>query len=66
MLSVIMCYNDAAYHKATCNELTTQSQHILIVCDAEISTNLVLHYILSADDDDNLYLVTYLAEHTQL
>ena len=66
MLTVVVGYHDAAHHESASLKLSTQAQHILIVCDAEVCAHLVFLYVLSTYHDDNLYLVTDLAEHAQL
>jgi hypothetical protein len=66
MLSVVMSNDYAAYHKAARDELATQAEDILVVGDTEVGAHLILYYILSADNDYNLYLVADFAEHTKL
>ena len=47
-------------------ELATQTQHILVVCNTEVATHLILLDVDSADYGDNLGTVAQLREHTQL
>ena len=64
MLTIIMGDDDRAYHEVTAHELVAQSQHILVIGDAQVGTYLVLLNILSTDHDDDLQLVSQLCEHT--
>ncbi len=65
-LAVIMGNDHAAHHKTTVRESLAQTQHILIVSDAEIGADLVLHNVLGTDDYHYLYLVAKLGKHAQL
>ena len=65
MLAVVMGDDDAAHHEATGDELAAKAEDILVVGDAEVSTHLVLNYVLSTDDDDDFNLVADFAEHAQ-
>ena len=56
---------DRADEETAFHELTTQTEHVLIVCDTEVGTHLVALNVLSADNDYNLYAVSQLREHAQ-
>ena len=65
VLSVVMGDDYAAYHEAAGYELATETQDVFVVCDAEVGTDFILYDVFRADDDDDLYLIADLAEHTQ-
>ena len=60
-----MSDDHGAHHKATLLKLAPQSEHILVIGDAEVSPLLVLLNVSGADDDDYLYAVTNLLKHPQ-
>jgi hypothetical protein len=64
-LTVIVGNDNGAYHEVALHKFVTQSQNILIVSDTEVSTYLVLLYILSAHDYDNFQLVAQLGKHSE-
>ena len=66
MLTCVVCNHNTAHHEATNHKLVTQTQYILIVCDAEVCTNLVLLDIVSIDHNHNLDTVTQLSQHAEL
>ena len=66
VLSVVVGYHDGTHHEVAADELIAKAQHVLVVCDAEVGADFVLHDVLCADYDDYLYLVAELAEHAQL
>ena len=65
-LSVVMGDDNRTDHKATVLELATQTQHILVVGDAQVGALLVLLNVGSTDDNHYLYAVAYLLKHAQL
>ena len=65
MLTVVVGDDHRADHEAPALELVAQTEHILVVGDAQVGTHLVLLDVLGTDDDDDLDAVSQLAEHTQ-
>ena len=55
-----------AYHEVATHKLLTQTQYVFIIGDAQVGTYLILLYIFSADNDDNLHLVSQLCKHAKL
>ena len=66
MLSVVVGNHYRAYEEVATHELITQTKHILVVGDAQVSTYLVLLDILSADHNENLDAVAQLTKHAEL
>ncbi len=65
MLAVIVGDHDGADHEVAALELVAQTEHILVVGDAQIGTHLILFNILGTDHNDNLDAVGQLTEHAQ-
>ena len=65
VLSVVVGDDDRAHHEVAALELVAQSQHVLVVGDAQVSAYLVLLNVLCRYNDDNLQLVAQLGKHTQ-
>ena len=66
MLTVVMGDNHGTHHEVATHEFLPQSQHILVVGDAQVGTYLVLHDVLCRYHDDNFQLVAQLRKHPQL
>ena len=66
VLSVIVRDDDGAHHEVALHKLVAQSEHILVVGDAEVGTNLVLLDVVGADHNHDLYRVSQLGEHAEL
>ena len=66
MLTVVVGDDHRAHHEVALHELLPQSQHILIVGDAKIGTNLILLDVFRTDNDQDLDTVAQLSQHAQL
>ena len=66
MLAVIVGNHHTSYHEVAAHKLITQTEYILIVGDAEVSTDLILLDVLSADYYQDLDAVAQLAQHAEL
>ena len=66
LLAVIVSDDHRAHHELAVHELLAQTQHILIISDAQVGTHLVLLDVLGTDHDDDLQLVAQLGKHAQL
>ena len=66
MLAVVVGDDHGAYHEVAAHELVAQAQHVFVVGDAEVGTNLVLLNVVGTDYDDDFQLVAQLGEHAQL
>ena len=66
VLSVVVGDDHRAYHEVAALELLPQAEHVFVVRDAQISSDLVFLDVLCADDDDYLDLLAQLGEHAQL
>ena len=66
VLSVIVGNHYRAHHKVTTHKLIAQAEHIFVVGDTEVCTNLVLLDIISTDDNQNLNAVAQLSQHAEL
>ena len=64
-LVVVVGDDDRADHEVALHELVAQTEHVLVVGDAEVGTHLVAFDVVGADDDDDFQLVAQLAEHAQ-
>ena len=64
-LAVVVGYYNRAYHESTVLELASQPQHILVVCDAQVSALFVFVDVYGTDYDDNLNAVADFLEHSQ-
>ena len=65
-LTVVVCYDYTTYIKSDIFKFFLQTKHVLVVCDAEVSSNLVLFDVACTDHHDNLSLVLQLEKHLQL
>lgn len=65
-LAIVMGNDHAVHHKAPILELRPQAQHVFVIGNAQILTDLVLLNIEGADDDDYLSTGTQLLEHPEL
>ena len=65
-LPVIVGYDNGAYKETTILEFAAQTQHVLVVGDAEVGAFLVLLNVGGTDDNHDFYAVAYLLEHAQL
>ena len=65
-LTVVVGDDDGAHHEVAAHKLVAQTEHVLVVGDAQIGTHLVLLNIVGTHHDDNLQLVAQLSEHPQL
>ena len=65
-LAVVVGNDYSTHAQANAFELGTQTQHILIVGDAQIAAHLVLLDIQGADYQNHLRLIFQLQEHLQL
>ena len=54
MLTIVVGDDHTTYHKLTEHELVAQTEHIFIVGDAEVGTDLVLLDVLCTHHDDDL------------
>ena len=64
-LAIIMSDDNRPHHETTVLELTTKAQHVLIVCNAQVGTLLVLLYIGCTNHNNNLDAIADFLEHTQ-
>ncbi len=64
VLTIIVSDHHTAHHEVATHEFIAQAEHVLVVGDAEIGTNLVLLNIFRAHHNDNLYTVAKLCQHT--
>ena len=55
-----------AYIKAYLLKLAFESQHIFVIGDSKVSADLVLLYVLGADDDKNFSFILQLCKHLKL
>ena len=58
MLTCVVRNHNAAHHEVTSHKLIAQTQYVLIVCDAEVCTNLILLDIVCIDHNHNLDAIT--------
>ena len=65
-LTIVMSNHHAVHHKASLLELRPESQHIFIVRDAQVLTDLVLFNVECTDDNHYLGTGAELLEHSQL
>ena len=65
-LTVILRDANGADQQATALKLVAQSQHIVVIGDAQVGTNLVLLNIARADSNNNLSVIAQLHQHFQL
>ena len=65
MLAIVMGDYYRSHHEITTHELITQSEHVFIISDAKVGTDLVLLNILSTDHNDYLNGIAQLGEHTK-
>ena len=54
LLPGVFCDDNAAYKETVLTVNTDQTHHVLIVSDAQISADLILLNVFSADHDDDL------------
>ena len=64
-LTIIMSDDNRTHHETTVLELTSKAQHVLIVCNAQVGTLLVLLYIGCTNHDNNLDAIADFLEHAQ-
>ena len=64
-LAIIMSDDNRTHHETTVLELTTKAQHVLIVCNAQVGTLLVLLNIGCTNHDNNLNAIADFLEHAQ-
>ena len=66
VLSGVTCDADASYIKSSACKFVHQTEHVLIICDAKVTADLILFNIRCTDYDYDLCLVGKLHQHAQL
>ena len=66
VLAVIVGDHDRVDHETATHEGFAQAQYVYIVCDAQVTTDLVFLNVDGTDDDDDFGFVDKLGEHLQL
>ena len=61
-----MSHNHAADIEADILELSAKSEHVFVVCDTEVSADLVLLDVFCTDDYDDFRFILQLLEHIEL
>ena len=65
MLAIVMGDYYRSHHEITTHELITQSEHVFIISDAKVSTDLVLLDVFSTYYNDDLNGIAQLGEHAK-
>ena len=65
-LSAVVGYHHGANHESPAVVFLAQTDHVFVVCDAEVGALLVLLYVGRVDNDDYFYAVADFLEHPQL
>ena len=64
-LTIVVGDDNRTHHEVASHELISQTQHILVVGDAEVGPHLVLFDVFCADNNDDFELRPQLGEHFQ-
>ena len=61
-----MGHDNAADIETYVLELSAKAQNVLVICDSEVSTDLILFNVLRTDHYDDFCLILKLLEHVKL